>query len=280
VAQEEQQSLIERQAKQLKRQATDLERQLRESRSLASQLSRTNDHLQAASLATGEARAKAEEALRHASEAEREQARLAKQNAALLESTDQGFYGLDKDGNCTFINPAGARLLGYQPSELIGREMHAAVHSKHADGTPYPLLECPLYRALKTGETARISHEVMWTKDDRAIPVEYATSPLIENGELRGSVIAFTDISERITAERALKENEQRKDAVLRSTLDSIIAMDANDRITEFNRAAEETFGYKRDDVIGRRLEETIIPERYRKAHLDGLKRFLETGEA
>jgi PAS domain S-box-containing protein len=56
--------------------------------------------------------------------------------------------------------------------------------------------------------------------------------------------------------------------------------MDANDKITEFNPAAEATFGYKRDDVIGRPLEETIIPERYREAHRSGLKRFLETGEA
>jgi PAS domain S-box-containing protein len=82
---------------------------------------------------------------------------------------------------------------------------------------------------------------------------------------------------------RLARQNEEllaRKDAVLRSTLDAIIAMDADDKITEFNPAAEETFGYKRDEVIGRPLEETIIPERYREAHRAGLKRFLETGEA
>jgi PAS domain S-box-containing protein len=56
--------------------------------------------------------------------------------------------------------------------------------------------------------------------------------------------------------------------------------MDVNDCITEFNPAAETTFGYKRDEVIGRRLDEMIIPERYRAAHRAGIKRFLETGEA
>jgi two-component system sensor kinase FixL len=279
IAQEQQKDLIERQAKQLKQQAAELARQLRESRAMADQLTMTNDNLQAASIATGEARAKAEEALRHASEAEREQTRLAKQNAALLESTDQGFYGLDTDGNCTFINPAGARMLGYEPSELLGQPMHEAVHSKHADGSDYPLHDCPIYLALQTGQPARISDEVMWSRDGKPIHVEYATSPLIENGELRGSVVSFTDISERLKAERALRENEQRKDAVLRSTLDSIIAIDANSRITEFNRAAEEAFGYRREDVIGRRLDETIIPERYRERHRAGLRRYLETGE-
>jgi len=280
IAQEDQKALIERQAKQLKKQAVELERQLRESRALASQLSATNDNLTAASFATSEARLKAEVALRHAGEAEREQARLAKQNAALLESTDQGFYGLDKAGNCTFINRAGARTLGYEPAELVGKQMHSVVHSKHADGSPYPLGECPIFLALQTGTQSRVSDEVMWTKDGRPLPVEYSTSPLIEEGDLRGSVVAFTDISERIEAERALRENEQRKDAVLRSTLDSIIAMDADDHITEFNRAAEEAFGYKREEVIGKRLEEIIIPARYRDAHRKGLQRYLETGEA
>jgi len=279
IEQESQQRLIEKQAKQLKRQAAELARQLGESRALAEQLTATNDNLQAASVATGEARLRAEEALKHASQAEREQARLARQNAALLTSTNQGFYGMDKAGNCTFINPAGARLLGYEPAELIGKQMHETIHSKHPDGSFYPLLECPLYIALQKREAARVSDEVMWSKDDRPIPVECSSSPLIEDGELRGSVVAFTDISERLEAGRALRENEARKDAVLRSTLDAIVAIDANGRITEFNRAGEETFGYKRDDVIGKPLHETIIPERYREAHLNGLKRFLETGE-
>ncbi len=68
IAESEQKELIERQSKQLKRQADELERQLRESRALSGQLSQTNDNLQAAGVATGEARARAEEAgdqLRH-----------------------------------------------------------------------------------------------------------------------------------------------------------------------------------------------------------------------
>jgi PAS domain S-box-containing protein len=82
---------------------------------------------------------------------------------------------------------------------------------------------------------------------------------------------------------RLARQNEEllaRKDAVLRSTLDAIIAMDADGKITEFNPAAEEAFGYKRHEVIGMPLDETIIPERYRDAHRAGRKRFLETGEA
>ncbi|HEY8164800.1 MAG TPA: PAS domain S-box protein [Gemmatimonadaceae bacterium] len=277
---EHQAELIERQAVQLKEQATRLSRQLRESRDLADQLTMTNQHLHAASVATGEARARAEDALRQVTTAEREQARLAKQNAALLESIEQGIYGMDMDGICTFINPSGAKMLGYSPAELIGKQIHAAVHYKRPDGSPYPLAECPLFAAMQQGRGIHVANEVMWRKDATMIPVEYTLAPLVEGGELRGSVVAITDISERMRAERALRESEERKGAVLRSTLDSIIAMDSDGRITEFNRAAEEAFGRRREDVIGRSLAETIIPYRFRKGHRDGLERHLRTGEA
>ena len=81
-------------------------------------------------------------------------------------------------------------------------------------------------------------------------------------------------------AEREQARLARQNAAVLASTLDAIVAIDANGLITEFNRAGEETFGYKRDDVIGKPIHEMIIPERYREAHKNGLKRFLETGEA
>ncbi|MGO9958016.1 MAG: GGDEF domain-containing protein [Solirubrobacteraceae bacterium] len=71
---------------------------------------------------------------------------------------------------------------------------------------------------------------------------------------------------------------------VLRSILDTaheaFIAMDEEGRITEFNREAERTFGFRRDEVIGRDLADMIVPERLRTEHRRAVRRFLETGEA
>jgi PAS domain S-box-containing protein len=78
----------------------------------------------------------------------------------------------------------------------------------------------------------------------------------------------------------AARASEERKAAVLRSTLDSIIAIDTGGLVTEFNPAAEEAFGYTREEAIGKRLADLIVPERFREAHVAGLKRFVETGEA
>ena len=266
IEREHQREMIEKQARQLTKQTRDL--------------SLSNDNLQAANVATLEEKARAEEALRKAQIAEREQSILARQMTALLESTEAGFYGMDANGLCTFINRAGAKMLGYEIEDLLGKEMHAAVHHHYRDGRPYPVEACPIYNAARIGEARGSDTEVFWRRDESALSVEYATSPIMENGELKGAVVAFADVTERLRSQRALAESEERKSAVLRSTLDSIIAMDSLGRIVEFNPAAEEAFGYTRDEVMGKVLANLVVPERFREAHIAGLKRYLETGEA
>ncbi len=76
-----------------------------------------------------------------------------------------------------------------------------------------------------------------------------------------------------------LRESEARRAAILDTALDSVIAMDHGGRIIDFNPAAERTFGYRRDEVIGRTLAETIVPPSLRESHRRGLARYLETGE-
>jgi PAS domain S-box-containing protein len=92
--------------------------------------------------------------------------------------------------------------------------------------------------------------------------------------------VAFADITQRKAAERALAESEERKSAVLRSTLDSIITMDSEGLVLEFNPAAERAFGYKREEAIGQHLGDLIVPHRLRDAHKAGLARYVATGEA
>ena len=68
----------------------------------------------------------------------------------LLNSTGEGIYGIDLNGNCTFANPACARLLGYESrEELLGRNMHDLVHHSRPNGEAYPEKECRIYQALR-----------------------------------------------------------------------------------------------------------------------------------
>ena len=80
--------------------------------------------------------------------------------------------------------------------------------------------------------------------------------------------------------EQELKQSEARKAAILESALDCIVTIDHEGCITEFNPAAEHTFGYRRVDVMGRHLADIMIPPALREKHRQGFARYLATGEA
>ncbi len=119
----------------------------------------------------------------------------------ILGAAGEGIYGLDSDGRATFVNQAAVRILGWRESEVIGVSLHDLHHHTHLDGSPYPQVECPIYAALKDGEVHQVCDEVFWHSDGHAVPVEYTSTPIWENGELMGAVVIFRDISERVRIE-------------------------------------------------------------------------------
>ena len=84
---------------------------------------------------------------------------------------------------------------------------------------------------------------------------------------------------ERWRAEDRLRESDARKSAILNAAFDSIILMDADGLIVEVNPAAERTFGYRAEEMVGRELAELIVPPDLREAHRQGVTRFVATGE-
>jgi len=124
----------------------------------------------------------------------------------LLESTGEGIFGIDLDGRCTFINRAGAQILGYRADEVLGRNMHCLIHHAHADGRPYPEQDCPIFRAFRKGEACRLDSEVLWRADGTCFPAEYSSHPIVDAGRVCGAVVTFIDISERRRAHDLLRQ--------------------------------------------------------------------------
>lgn len=118
-------------------------------------------------------------------------------NDLLLRSVGEGIYGIGLDGIATFANPAAAALLGYGIDELLGRNLHDLLHHTRRDGTHFPVVECPIYRALKEGIVTRVDDDVFWRADGTLLPVEYISTPILEAGRIMGVVVRFRDISER-----------------------------------------------------------------------------------
>ncbi|HYP47999.1 MAG TPA: PAS domain S-box protein, partial [Thermoleophilaceae bacterium] len=84
---------------------------------------------------------------------------------------------------------------------------------------------------------------------------------------------------ETLTAQAALRESEAHKSAVLASALDCVISIDDRGWVTEWNNAAERTFGIPAAEAIGREMAELIVPPHLREGHRSGLRRCVETGE-
>ena len=143
-------------------------------------------------------------------DAAEEELRLAEHLRLLLGSTDEGIYGIDQRGRCTFANRSAARMLGYHPDELLGERMHGLVHHTRTDGSPYPEEECPIYRAFEENRGTRVDSEVLWRRDGTPLPVEYSSYPIVKDGAVDGAIVTFVDITERRRTEQRLKESEER----------------------------------------------------------------------
>lgn len=232
--------------------------------------------------------------------ARQRQLKLELRNEMILDSAGEGIVGLNTAGQATFVNPAAARMLGWQPRELLGKNFHEFTHHTRADNTPYPESECLIYAAYKNGEVSTGTDELFWRRDGASFPVKFVSTPIIEEENVIGSVVVFEDISERkrvegelqryrdnlekLVEERtaALKEVNvrlrrealehkrtaealaQEKDfntRVVESSPVFFVAIDPDGRVRMMNRKMLETLGYDKEEVVGADYLETFVPE-------------------
>ncbi len=128
----------------------------------------------------------------------------------LLDSAPGAMYGIDAEGNCTFCNPAGLRLLGYESSdEILGKKSHQLVHHTRPDGSAYPKEECPVFRSFRDGHDAHVEDELFWRKDGSSFPVEYSSRQMRRDGRILGAVVSFEDITNRKRQDMELRHSQK-----------------------------------------------------------------------
>jgi len=155
------------------------------------------------------------------SERRRAEARIREAEAhfrQLLDSSGEGIYGVDVEGHISFFNPEASNLTGFTLPEVLGKGSHELLHHTRPDGTPYPVKECPVYRALRDGQGIRMDDEVFWRKDGTPFPVSLTAFPLRElNGSVSGAVVTFADTSERVAAREAIEHAREAAEQTART---------------------------------------------------------------
>ena len=148
-------------------------------------------------------------------QAEQALAESRRRTESILEAAGEGICGLDARGAITFINPLGAKLIGWQTGELIGKSFHEVLHHTKPDGATFSKQECSLCATLQDGLVHWMDSELFWRKDGSGFPVEYICTPMRENDKVIGAVLTFQDISRRRGAESALQESHHRLERTL-----------------------------------------------------------------
>lgn len=197
---------------------------------------------------------------------DRKRAELDKENLLgeiqlLLDSTEEGIFGVDTAGRCTFINKSGTEMTGYSKEEMIGQDIHCLIHSSPADESADNRPECPMASTLLEGGKIHSDEEIIWRKNGTFFPVTYSSFPVIKEDQIRGAVVTFTDKSETKRVEGILRETEKRYQELVENANSVIIRWNRDGLLTFINEYGLSFFGYRYDEIIGKSLG-LIVPAR------------------
>ena len=168
---------------------------------------------------------------------------------ALLDSAGEGIWGVDVNGDCTFVNRMALQLFGFTSPEMLGKNMHALVHHHYPDGSAYPHSDCTIHHVFRSSQPLRQVTDTMFRKDGSSFLVELSAQPVMVDGLATGVVVTFRDVSEMHRQQQELRRlyeiAEQRTaelDAVIESLPHGVFIATPDGKLRS-NRLAREMTG-------------------------------------
>lgn len=194
----------------------------------------------------------------------------------VMETVSDGIIVINDSGVMRSCNPAACKMFGYQPSEMIGHNVKMLMTSAEAerhDGYIRGYMQMGDKHVI-----GRTREQVGLRKNNSTFPLSLTVNALmLKTGPMFVGILH--DLSEARTTAEKLRKSQKLQAGILATALDCIITIDDKSRVVEFNPAAERTFGYKYEEILGRSLADFIVPERFREAHARGMAHYLKTGE-
>jgi PAS domain S-box-containing protein len=190
--------------------------------------------------------------------------------------TDYAIFMLDETGNVANWNAGAQRIKGYSKNEIVGQHFSIFYTPEdRAGGVPKRVLktarrdgryEAEGWRVRKGGERFWANVVMDALRDD--------------HGEILGFAKITRDVTERRKAEQALIESERMARGIINTALDAFVQWDQDGIVREWNPQAETIFGWPRDEAIGKRVADLLIPDDQREAFAAEFERFLAGGQA
>ncbi|WKB55619.1 PAS domain S-box protein [Eleftheria terrae] len=194
---------------------------------------------------------------------------------AVHDASPIGMFRTDAGGRLLYANHGYLRICG------VDR------HQTGSEGWPALLAEVDeaaevrqrWIEAIASGQPYQGTHRLLRPADGQAVTVSVHGAPVRVGGVLGGFVGTVEDVTEQRAMQAALQQSEARVRSILTHAPDAFISIDAEGRITDWNRRAETTFGWTAAEAIGRDLGELMVPPSQRQAHRRGLLHFAHTGQ-
>ncbi|KQW99395.1 PAS domain S-box protein [Flavobacterium sp. Root420] len=195
----------------------------------------------------------------------------------LLGNLQSGILVVDNSDTILFVNQylCDLRHIEASPEQMIGEKpakfmAETPALFKDSKGYKQRISDILLQREIVIGE-------ILETVENRFYERDYI--PIFIDRECVGHLWKITDVTQRIISKNLLKQSEERNRIIMNSSLNAIVTIDITGKITFWNTQAEIIFGWRKEEVLGKTLNQTIIPKRHKEGHSKGLQYYMDSGK-
>ncbi|MDH5377277.1 MAG: PAS domain S-box protein [Gammaproteobacteria bacterium] len=188
-------------------------------------------------------------------QAEKALQRSEAQTRHLLDSIAEGIVGVDRSGICTFVNPACLGILEISATEpVIGRPFYDLVHPNGKGEADGYMAECVISKSWLEGEVVNRNDDYFTSASGKQIAVSYVANPILENGEVQGAVIVFSDNTKQKEQENKLLNELQQFQSITENrpgvSYQFVRKTNGQTELLYITKNVEQLFGLSHDEVM------------------------------
>ncbi|AWM10704.1 PAS domain S-box protein [Bradyrhizobium symbiodeficiens] len=205
--------------------------------------------------------------LTEARRAERQVQQQLEERRQIFDTSQDLIMVMNSRGNIAQISPSSEAILGYRPDEMIGRSGADFIHLDHLEHARDEM------RALRRGERIKLADTRCFDRNGHGVWLSWLGS---WSEQAQRYFFVGRDMTEARLAQESLRESERLARKIVETSLDAFIQTDETSSILNWNSQAEQLFGWRRDEVLGKSTIDLIVAESERERVKAGLKDFLE----